>query len=143
MLPKRGNNSTSEGSGDRIVTSFLTEMDGIFSNSHQQGVFIIAVSSHKDSIDPAILRPGRLDIHVQLTLPDLLARRQILEGALKEMPNDLADSDFENLARQTDGKSSGDLINMCREAAMGCIRNDVPILSVKYLASLVSNNQDI
>jgi transitional endoplasmic reticulum ATPase len=91
IMAKRGTSSSSEGSGDRIVTSFLTEMDGIFTKGHSgSSIFIVAITSNILSIDEAVLRPGRLDIHVRVPFPDSNSRLEILNGILSGMPHALS-----------------------------------------------------
>ena len=73
IVPKRGSSSTAV--TDRIVNQFLCELDGVESRS---GVYVIAVSSRPELIDPALLRPGRLDFHVYCPFPDSKERADIL-----------------------------------------------------------------
>jgi SpoVK/Ycf46/Vps4 family AAA+-type ATPase len=131
LLSRRGTNSSSQGSSDRIVTTFLTEMDGIFTSAKQTNVFIIATSSNLDEIDPAITRPGRIDIHVHIPLPEFHQRIEILNKMLENMPNSLTEADINNLALQTAGSTSGDIVNMCREAAMNCIRTGSDTITIQ------------
>jgi transitional endoplasmic reticulum ATPase len=123
ILSKRGTRNTSHGSGDRIITSFLTEMDGILSKDSLENVFIIAVTSRIVDVDPAVIRPGRLDIHIRIPLPDLNSRRSILKQTLEVMPSELNESDVNEIADSLENYSSGDLVNLCREAAMNAIRD--------------------
>ncbi|KAJ3306102.1 hypothetical protein HDV03_000336 [Kappamyces sp. JEL0829] len=124
LVSRRGADTSSEGSGDRITTSFLTEMDGIFSKGSLSRVFIVAVTNDIRSIDPAVLRAGRLDIHVKVPKPDQDSRTEILTRTLAKMPHDLTSEQLSLLALRTDGASSGDLVNLCREAAMAAIRSN-------------------
>lgn len=122
ILSKRGVKTTSHGSGDRIITSFLTEMDGILSKD-SLNIFIIAVTSHIEDVDPAVIRPGRLDIHIKIPMPDLAARRSILRQTIAKMPSDLDETEINEIANTLKQYSSGDLVNICREAAMNAIRS--------------------
>jgi ATP-dependent 26S proteasome regulatory subunit len=79
-------------------------------------------TSNIDAIDSAITRPGRIDIHIHLPFPNRDAILDLLENSLKMMPNQLAHSDLLDLAILMQGKSSGEIVDLCREAAMNCIR---------------------
>ncbi|KAJ1972836.1 hypothetical protein H4R35_004454, partial [Dimargaris xerosporica] len=71
LAPRRGTSQTSENTSERIVTSFLTEMDGFNTdhNATQRNVLLIATSNRPSAIDPALLRPGRFDEHLHIPLP--------------------------------------------------------------------------
>ncbi|KAJ2880018.1 hypothetical protein H4R27_004975 [Coemansia aciculifera] len=90
LAPRRGTSQTSENTSDRIVTSLLVEMDGFGAHAgrppHAPGVFVLAVTSRPHVVDPALLRPGRLDVHVGLSRPDAQQREAILTGYLKQTP---------------------------------------------------------
>jgi len=77
LAPRRGHDNT--GVTDRVVNQLLTEIDG---TGEKEGVFIVATTSRKDMIDPAILRSGRIDQHVSLKLPDASLRAKILSSLL-------------------------------------------------------------
>jgi SpoVK/Ycf46/Vps4 family AAA+-type ATPase len=139
ILPKRGDSRTSEGSDERIVTSFLTEMDGLFSDSSKACVFIVGVTSFLENIDPAILRPGRIDIHVGIKNPDSSSRMEILKNIIKPMPNCLSDEEIENLVVITDGFNSSSLVDICREAAMVCIRKNIETLTINQFKCYISD----
>lgn len=81
MCPKRGadNNTSSE----RVVNQLLTEMDGL---EERVGVFVIAATNRPDIIDPAMLRPGRLDKLLYVPLPNSEDRLQILQTCCKKVP---------------------------------------------------------
>ena len=99
LVPKRGTASESSGVADRIVNQFLTELDGLEAHSLNKGVFVVAASNHPHQIDPAVLRPGRIDRHLHLPLPDYGDRKAILvsyaEKYLGEAgPNNNNDNDI-------------------------------------------------
>ncbi|KAF9990925.1 spermatogenesis associated protein 5 [Mortierella antarctica] len=107
LAPSRGSTHTSENSGDRIVTGLLT------------------ATNRPEVIDAAILRPGRLDQIVHIPVPDLKARQEILEGYISKMPMRISPEEIADMARTTDGYSGADLENLCREAALICLRQDI------------------
>ena len=103
---------------DSIVNQILVEMDGI---ENRKGVVVIASTNRPELVDPALLRPGRLDRLLYVTAPDLKARERILRVHTRNMP--LAGNvSLTHLAQVTEGYSGADLENLCREAGMQAIR---------------------
>ncbi|KAF8970039.1 hypothetical protein BGZ46_010574, partial [Entomortierella lignicola] len=129
LAPSRGSTHTTENSGDRIVTGLLTEMDGFFSGGSRKGaqvdVLVLAATNRPEVIDSAILRPGRLDQIVHIPVPDEKARRSILEGYTSKMPLKISTEEMQQLSQSTEGYSGADLENLCREAALICLREDI------------------
>lgn len=99
IAPIRGRTSGGEVT-DRAVSQLLSEIDGV---STTQDIFIIAATNRPDLVDPALLRPGRLDLQFEVPLPDNIARRKIFEIHLREAP--LQDINFGQLVELTDGFS--------------------------------------
>src|SRR5690348_12892008 len=95
-------------------------------------------TSRKDALDSALLRPGRLDLHVALTLPDTQARLAILKGYATKMPIDASDAVLMQLAHATAGRSGADLENLCREAAMVSLRECFDNTSVPFSNSVLT-----
>lgn len=122
LCPRRG----SEGSQatERVVNQLLTELDGFESRKQ---VFVIAATNRPDIMDPAILRPGRLDKLVCVGLPDADQRVDILEAATRKSPLD-PKVDLEKVARdpRCEGFSGADLAALAREAALETIRRAPP-----------------
>ncbi|QCJ46567.1 MULTISPECIES: CDC48 family AAA ATPase [Haloprofundus] len=125
IATERGRNSGDSGVSERVVSQLLTELDGL---EALEDVVVIATTNRPDLIDSALLRPGRLDRHVHVPVPDEEARRKILEVHTQHKP--LADDvDLDRIARRTDGYVGADLEALAREAAMAASREF--ILSVK------------
>ncbi|KAI9329549.1 P-loop containing nucleoside triphosphate hydrolase protein [Obelidium mucronatum] len=125
VVPRRGSENTSENSGNRIVTSFLTEMDGIMASTQSEShLIIIAVTNNKDSIDPAILRPGRINEFLHIALPREKQRVEMFQGFLNGVPNNLSEADYQALGPLTENCSGADIENYCREASFVCMRLD-------------------
>jgi transitional endoplasmic reticulum ATPase len=103
---------------DTVITQLLTEMDGIESNS---GIIILASTNRPDLVDPALLRPGRIDKILYVVAPDYEGRIKILEVHTKNMPLKEGVS-LKNLALMTEGYSGADIENLCREAGLQAIR---------------------
>lgn len=109
------------GAADRVINQLLTEMDGM---GAKKNVFIIGATNRPDIIDPAILRPGRLDQLIYIPLPDLGSRMQVLKSCLRRSP--LApDVDVEHLAKSTPGFSGADLTEICQRAVKLAIRESI------------------
>ncbi|TIA91417.1 hypothetical protein E3P99_01105 [Wallemia hederae] len=109
------------GASDRVLNQILTEMDGM---SAKKNVFVIGATNRPDQIDPALLRPGRLDQLIYIPLPDVPSRLSILKATLRKSP--VAPSvDLEYLANQTHGFSGADLTEVCQRAAKLAIRESI------------------
>ncbi|MBI4498614.1 MAG: CDC48 family AAA ATPase [Chloroflexi bacterium] len=121
LVPVRGGGGAETHVSERVVSQFLTEMDGI---EELRGVVVLGATNRPDIIDPALLRPGRFDITVELPPPDRAARRAILEIHTRGRPLG-EDVDLDALAEQTEGLVGADLEGLCRRAAMLAVRESV------------------
>ena len=104
---------------EQTLNQLLTEMDGF---DGKRGVVILAATNRPDSLDPALLRPGRFDRRIPVELPDLAGREAILKVHANKVqlePN----VDFNAIARATSGASGAELANMKNEAALRAVRN--------------------
>ena len=105
---------------EQTLNQILVEMDGFDNDS---GVIVIAATNRVDMLDKALLRPGRFDRHVNVTLPERKDRIDILKVHFKNKP--VADDvDLDALAAKTAGSSGADLANIANEAAIGAARNN-------------------
>ena len=105
---------------EQTLNQLLVEMDGFESN---EGVILIAATNRPDVLDPALLRPGRIDRQVVVTLPDIKGREGILKVHTRRIPF-AADVDIAVLARGTPGMSGATLANLVNEAALNAARYD-------------------
>lgn len=123
MATKRGASGDS-GSNvtDRVLTQLLTEMDGV-STRFDQSVIVIAATNRPDLLDPALLRPGRFDRLIYVSLPNEEAREKIFNVHIKRMKFEQA-IDVAQLAKQTEGYSGAEIAAICREAAMNVLREE-------------------
>jgi len=131
---KRGNDNTSEGTMDRVLSTFLTEMDGIESGSGgtSGNVAVIGITHNPDLIDPSLLRPGRLEKTITLGAPDFEARRELVARQIKEVHFDFTSAGYFDAKSKEDvssfvamasaGMSAVEVIAICREASMECLR---------------------
>ena len=120
LLPARGGGgaSTHDRSIDRVIGQFLAELDGV---EALKGVLILGATNRPDLLDPALLRPGRFDLHLVIPLPNHKARKAIAEIALRK--KDLAeDLSFDDIARVTDGFSGADVHALCMTASLNAFR---------------------
>lgn len=109
------------GAADRVINQILTELDGM---GQKKNVFIIGATNRPDVIDPAILRPGRLDQLIYIPLPDEKSREAILKANLRKSPvaNDV---DLNCIAKFTKGYSGADLTEICQRACKLAIRQSI------------------
>lgn len=119
---QRGNSAgDAGGAGDRVLNQLLTEMDGMNS---KKTVFIIGATNRPDIIDPALMRPGRLDQLIYIPLPDEASRRQIFKACLRKSPVS-PDVDLDLLSRVTNGFSGADITEICQRACKYAIRESI------------------
>jgi len=109
------------GAGDRVMNQMLTEMDGV---GEKKNVFIIGATNRPDIIDPALMRPGRLDQLVYIPLPDHASRLDILKSCLRKSPV-AKDVDIEELAKATAKFSGADLTEICQRSCKYAIRESI------------------
>mgnify|MGYP002761231295 CR=1 FL=1 len=114
-----GDAAGGDGSGvsERVVSQLLTELDRASDNPN---LVVLAATNRRDALDPALLRPGRLETHVEVPEPDREARRKILEVHTRGKP--LTDEvDLERVADETEGYSGAEIASLSRAAAMRAI----------------------
>lgn len=153
LAPVRGFDSSTEKTFDRILSTMLIEMDGMMSTSSssrgiETHVLVLATTTHKRALDPAILRPGRFDQCIQLHEPALEAREAILAQGLEPIPLSFEDHRggargnhpwahisskailAREMAKTTSGYSGADLLNICRQVAMNGLRENIHTESI-------------
>jgi transitional endoplasmic reticulum ATPase len=141
---RRGFDTSSEQTMDRLLSTLLVEMDGVASSSSTgtgtgtaAPVIVIAATNHRDLLDEAILRPGRLDLHLELPLPGQDARAAIFAHHLGRLPFDVVGvcGGVNGLARalavETEGLSGADIQGVCQEAAMRSLRESMQSEAVR------------
>lgn len=129
-IGKKRSNSANGGSDERDQTlnALLTEMSGF---NEKEGIIVMAATNRLDILDSALLRPGRFDRHIEITLPDVLAREKILNLYLNEKP--LGDVNLHELAKKTAYFSGAKLENLVNEAAiLACKDNSDKILESHF-----------
>ncbi|PSP48431.1 AAA family ATPase [Halobacteriales archaeon QH_3_68_24] len=135
MAGERGGSTTDSGVGDRVISQLLTELDGL---EELEDVVVIATTNRPDLIDSALLRPGRLDRHIHVPVPDEEGRRKIFEVHTRNKP--LAEGvDLDDLAARTEGYVGADIEAVAREAAMAASREFVNSVSPEEMRDSVGN----
>ncbi len=125
LAPRRGQSSDS-GVSDRVVAALLTELDGV---EPLRDVVVVGATNRPELVDPALLRPGRLERLIYVPPPDAEARGQILRAAARNTP--LADDvDLDALAARLDGYSAADCAALIREAALAAMRESLAAAEV-------------
>jgi transitional endoplasmic reticulum ATPase len=130
MVPARSAGGSDAHVAERVLSQFLTELDGV---EELKGVLVLGATNRMDMLDPAILRPGRFDQIVDIPLPDEESRRLIFEVHLRDKPLEPG-IDAGRLAAETDGFSGADIQGLCTGAALTAVRRAV--------AHRIANPQD-
>ena len=118
---------------EQTLNQLLSEMDGFDS---KLGVVILAATNRPDSLDPALLRPGRFDRRIPVELPDLVGREKILKLHAKKVRRE-ANIDYKQIALATAGASGADLANMINEAALRAVRQGRTAMTQKDIEESV------
>ena len=121
MLPRRGV-SDSTGTADKVVTQFLTCLDGV---NKKNNVIVFGTTNRLDLIDPAVMRPGRMNMKMEFSLPDEQQRLQILEIQSKELRASgmfHPDVDLDYLAEKTTGFTGAELVSLIDSAKVSALR---------------------
>ncbi|XP_025771504.1 uncharacterized protein LOC112852235, partial [Puma concolor] len=128
LAGKRGGKFNIQGN-EQTINQLLSEMDGF---NTQAGIIIIGATNRLESIDEAVLRPGRFDRHIQINLPDISERREILKlhAKNKNLSNKI---DLEEVARKTPGFSGAQLENVLNEAALLAVRGNKKFISTSEI----------
>jgi len=138
---KRGAQNGNAGQGEGIVTQLLTKIDGV---KPLNNILLIAITNRKDMIDPALLRPGRIGIHLEISLPDEEGRLQILNihtNKLKEKQRLAEDVNLQEYASKTKNYSGAELEELVRKATNLALFNGVDI--TKDITELCSKEQNM
>jgi len=116
------------GVGDRVLTSLLVEMDGI---EELRGVLVLAATNRPAAIDPALMRPGRLDRILYVGPPDLASRAEILAINFRKMAVH-PDVDVQALAALTDGYTGAEIVAVCQDAAINAMHRDTHASCIEH-----------
>jgi len=123
--------------GDRVINQILTEIDGV---GARKSVFVIGATNRPDILDPAIMRPGRLDQLIYIPLPDFDSRLSIFKANLRKSPIG-ADLDLTALANRTEGFSGADITEVCQRACKLAIRGEIADQEAAEAAALAKGEE--
>ena len=127
LVPRRGSGASDAGVSERVVGQFLAELDGVEKLS---GVLVLAATNRPDMVDPALLRPGRFDVVVDIPIPNEAERLAILQVQVRNKP--IAKKlRLEELAAVTQGLTGADLEAICNRAALNAIRDRISVLQIE------------
>jgi len=145
---RRGGQGSYNDSNESLINTLLTELDGM---EDLKDVIVIAATNRPDILDPALMRPGRFDRIVYVSVPGKEGRLQILNIHTKKMPLDKS-VDLKKLSEDTEGYTGADIESLAREAAMLALREDINVKKVtkkhfdkamnKVLPSVSKNDQE-
>ncbi|MHA1883876.1 MAG: CDC48 family AAA ATPase [Promethearchaeota archaeon] len=121
IAPSRGRHTSDSGVSEKVLSQFLTELDGL---EVMKDIVVIAATNRPDILDPALIRPGRIDRILLVPAPDETARLEILKIFTEGMPL-TANLDIEKLNEFTKDFSGADIETWCREAAMIALRENI------------------
>ena len=128
---RAGGGSTTGGGNDerdQTLNALLTEMSGF---AEADGIVVIAATNRLDTLDPALLRPGRFDRHVEVSLPDVKAREKIIQLYLNNKPHDKIN--IESIAKKTAGFSGAKLESLINEAAIIAAKENISSITNKEI----------
>jgi cell division protease FtsH len=132
-IGKRGGGSTRE----IAINTLLAEMDG-FGGSKGENVFVIAATNYKENIDAAIIRPGRIEIHIEINNLDKDARLYFLENTIKNKPS-RGEFDMNKLLMYTAGFTGAQLELLSKEASFYCLRHSLPAITQEILVEQINS----
>ena len=121
LIPRRGAAGSDSHVTERVISQFLTELDGI---EELKGVLVLGATNRSDILDPAMLRPGRLDVLVEIPAPNEEDRAQIFAVHLRDKPL-ASEIDIGSLAARTEGLTGADIASICAAAGLSAIRRAV------------------
>jgi transitional endoplasmic reticulum ATPase len=121
VAPARGSGAGDSHVTERVISQFLTEIDGIQS---LKDIVVLAATNRPDLLDPAMLRPGRFDRHILVPSPDEKARKQIFEIYTENMPT-AKDVDLDELVKLSQNFAGSDIAACCREAALAALEENM------------------
>ncbi|WP_411839604.1 AAA family ATPase [Paracoccus sp. ME4] len=125
-----GNGGSVEKERDNLINALLVQMDGL---SPDSGIFVVAATNRPDQLDPALIRPGRIDRRITVSLPDMRGREAILRLHAMRLPLG-GDVDLARIAATTPGMSGADLAALCNEAGIAAGRDGTDKVMAAHFA---------
>jgi len=140
ICKKRGSTRDSTGVGDTVVNQLLSKIDGV---NALNNILVIGMTNRKDMIDDALLRPGRLEVHVEISLPDEAGRLQILSiHTAKMRENNMLAPDvaLQDLAGRTQNYSGAEIEGLCKSAAAFALNRHVDFRRLQQTTAALKTN---
>ncbi|CAH2240545.1 jg6459 [Pararge aegeria aegeria] len=134
ICPRRSSGSTEQ--ERRVTSAFVSLLDNLHQESSK--VFVLATTRKPDAIDPMLRRFGRLDKEIEVPVPDRIRRREILYALLKNLPHKVASNDVESIADLAHGYVAADLVNLCTQASLKCLKRKSPVIEKEDLVSALT-----
>ncbi|KKK40880.1 hypothetical protein LCGC14_0416400 [marine sediment metagenome] len=128
IAPSRGRHTSDSGVSEKVLSQFLTELDGL---EAMKDIVVIAATNRPDILDPALIRPGRIDRILLVPAPDEKARLEILKLFTKDMPL-ATNAKIEKIIELTEEFSGADIETLCREAAMIALRENIRARKITF-----------
>ncbi len=138
LAPVRSAGASDSHVSQRVISQLLTEMDGV---EELKGVLVVAATNRKDMLDPALLRPGRFDLLLEVPAPDVEARAQIFAVHLRGKPL-AADIEMGDLATRADGFTGADIEAVCCRAGLLAVREFIDTHGARGEPSRLTIRQD-
>jgi transitional endoplasmic reticulum ATPase len=142
IAPSRGRHTTDSGVSEKVLSQFLTELDGL---EVKKDIVVIAATNRPDILDPALIRPGRIDRTLLVPAPDEEGREKILKIFTKDMPL-TSNIDINTLNEKLEGYSGADIETLCREAGMIALRENMRARKISkdhFILAIESMNPSI
>jgi transitional endoplasmic reticulum ATPase len=142
VVPRRGGTSGGSHVTERVLSQFLTELDGI---EELKGVLVLGATNRLDMLDPAVLRPGRFDEIIEIPMPDKKGRQEIFTIHLRNKPL-AGEIQIDELASETEGFSGAEIAWVCHQAALKAIRRTIEKSSgedIEKTAELLITGDDL
>ncbi|XP_059055453.1 ATPase family gene 2 protein homolog A-like [Achroia grisella] len=134
ICPRRSSGSTEQ--ERRITSAFVSLLDSLHEENCR--VFVLATTRKPDAIDPMLRRFGRLDKEIEVPIPDRYRRKQILNTLLKSLPNKISSHDIDAIGDLAHGYVAADLVNLCSQASMRCIKRSSEIIEHEDLMAALT-----
>ncbi|KAM3963745.1 LOW QUALITY PROTEIN: ATPase family gene 2 protein homolog A [Aphomia sociella] len=124
ICPRKSSGSTEQ--ERRITSAFVSLLDSLHEENSR--VFVLATTRKPEAIDPMLRRFGRLDKEIEVPIPDRIRRKEILYSLLKNLPNRVSSQDVDAISDLAHGYVAADLVNLCSQASMKCIKRSSDVI---------------
>lgn len=130
LLGRRDDSKNAHNEDKKLTNTFLTQLA-----DEEKSFIVVLTTNRKDMMDPAILRPGRIDLHMEIGPPGLEARHKIISNKLEDVPQSVSEDLVDEIAETTDGWTGADLEGMTNQAKRDAARENARCLTDEHLHS--------